>query len=185
MRHLRAFAPPEQAPPPQQQRRAPGEDLRRAQAPMAERAQPFVAPRSAPPVVPQGAVLTGGCWCGAVRYALSARPDVVHCHCRTCRRLSGAAFSTWASVPASAFRLLSGTPTRLRTSHRATRGGCARCGGLLTMLYDGDSDVSVTLGSLDDPDGLRARASIWVSDRLCWTQAADRGLPHAPGDGRA
>ena len=32
------------------------------------------------------AILTGGCQCGALRYALTAAPERVHfCHCRNCQ----------------------------------------------------------------------------------------------------
>jgi len=42
---------------------------------------------------------TGGCFCGDVRYRAEADPfRVVHCHCGTCRRLSGAAFLTGAGI---------------------------------------------------------------------------------------
>jgi hypothetical protein len=35
----------------------------------------------------------GGCSCGAVRYALTRDPMIVHaCHCRDCQRVSGSVF---------------------------------------------------------------------------------------------
>ena len=37
--------------------------------------------------------LEGGCACGAVRYALTNGPLIVHaCHCRDCQRITGSAF---------------------------------------------------------------------------------------------
>lgn len=145
----------------------------RAQAARAEGPGPFDGP-------PVAAVrFEGGCLCGAVRYALTGWPEVVNCHCRTCRRMSGAAFSTWATVPAGAFRFLAGDVVRWRSSDRAERGACPRCGSLVTMVYDGGTEVSVTLGSLDEEACLRPQAGIWRADRLPW---ADDGLPGWPGD---
>ncbi|MBB2483721.1 GFA family protein [Mitsuaria sp. WAJ17] len=42
----------------------------------------------------------GGCHCGAVVLQIrgTLRPPI-NCHCGLCRRLSGAAFTTWLSVP--------------------------------------------------------------------------------------
>ena len=38
--------------------------------------------------------LTGGCQCGAVRYALLAAPSEPHlCHCRMCQKAFGSYFA--------------------------------------------------------------------------------------------
>ena len=48
-----------------------------------------------------GAILAGGCLCGAVRYEIDgAGGGVSHCHCGMCRKASGAAFVTWIGVGA-------------------------------------------------------------------------------------
>ena len=44
----------------------------------------------------------GGCMCGAVRYQVSGKPFWVgHCHCKSCRRHSGAPVVTFAGFSAS------------------------------------------------------------------------------------
>ena len=44
-------------------------------------------------------VLTGGCQCGAIRFALSAPPTKVSiCHCRMCQKASGAPFASLAEI---------------------------------------------------------------------------------------
>ena len=49
--------------------------------------------------------LTGGCGCGAVRFAALERPLwVAHCHCRDCRRATAAALSTYAGFQRSRVR---------------------------------------------------------------------------------
>ncbi len=43
--------------------------------------------------------LPGGCHCGAVRYTMHAAPlSVLHCHCESCRKASGAMFNTGGVV---------------------------------------------------------------------------------------
>ena len=44
-------------------------------------------------------VLTGGCQCGAVRFAVSAPPTKISvCHCRMCQKASGAPFASFADI---------------------------------------------------------------------------------------
>ncbi len=152
----------------------------RAQAARGEGAGPFDGPP-----LPGRVRLGGGCLCGAVRFELTDWPEVVNCHCRICRRMSGAAFSTWASVPSEVFRLLQGSIRTLRLSDRAERGLCPLCGSLLTMAIDGVAEVSVTLGSLDEGGLLRPEASIWRAEALGWAGAVDAGLPGRSGDAPA
>jgi len=50
-------------------------------------------------------VLTGSCLCKGVAYEVDAVPGaIVHCHCETCRKTHGSAFSSVSSVPRDKFR---------------------------------------------------------------------------------
>jgi len=54
-------------------------------------------------------MLEGKCLCGVVRYQVAGPiHDVHHCHCGMCRRAHGAAFSTFARLTASDFRVVAG-----------------------------------------------------------------------------
>jgi len=54
-------------------------------------------------------MLTGSCLCGSVAYEVDADPGpIVHCHCRTCRKTHGSAFSTVTNVPRDRFRWIRG-----------------------------------------------------------------------------
>ena len=56
--------------------------------------------------------LTGGCYCGAVRYEVTGqRFDQTLCHCAICRRTTGAPVVAWLSVRPDDFRLTAGAPT--------------------------------------------------------------------------
>jgi len=47
-----------------------------------------------------GRAVEGGCRCGAVAFRARAEPTVVvYCHCRDCRRSSGAPISLWVGYP--------------------------------------------------------------------------------------
>jgi hypothetical protein len=120
-------------------------------------------------------MLTGGCFCGYVRYEVSGTPfDQTNCHCSMCRRASGAPFLTWFSVKRSEFRIVSGSPVRFRSSAVATRSFCPRCGTQLTFeMAQAPDNIDITTCSLDDPEAVPPREHIWTSSRLSWMRFAD------------
>jgi GNAT superfamily N-acetyltransferase len=140
--------------------------------------EPVATPR---PVAP--AEIVGGCFCGVIRYRVSAPPgDVAHCHCGICRRTTGAPFVTWATFPGAAFAFTAGVPARLRATPRAVRELCAACGTALTFRETArPNSVDVTVGSMDRPDLVVPGAHIWTSSQLPWVRVVD-DLPRHAGE---
>lgn len=120
-------------------------------------------------------MLNGGCFCGHLRYEAAGTPaDETNCHCSICRRTTGAPFVAWFSVPRSDFRLLQGEPARFRSTPKATRSFCPRCGTQLTFEHDDFPDeIGVTTSSLDDPRGVPPRDHTYTADRLPWIELGD------------
>jgi hypothetical protein len=114
---------------------------------------------------------TGGCQCGAVRYRLVAAPTGVNvCHCRMCQKASGGPFMAFGGVRLSEFVVTSGAIATFSSSDIAERGFCARCGTPLTYRGFGADRVSVTLGSLDDPNAVAPATQLGVESRVGWLQ---------------
>src|SRR5688500_19040118 len=105
-------------------------------------------------------MLAGECLCGAVRYSATQYDRAVHCHCRMCQRATGAAFATWVCIPLEMFHVTSGEPRFRRSSPTCQRGFCVDCGTPLFMKYDADEEMTVSLGSLDDPRAIQPSYSI-------------------------
>jgi hypothetical protein len=111
-------------------------------------------------------VLTGGCLCGAVRWAGSAPPrDVLRRHCGMCRRWTGGGFATlvWFGDDALAWR---GAPTVFRSSPIARRAHCGICGTPLYLKHDSRSDTAVPAGTLDNPRAVTPTHHYGVEGRL-------------------
>ena len=71
-------------------------------------------------------VLTGGCQCGAIRFAVKAAPVRVSiCHCRMCQKASGAPFASFADIEHADFAWTKGKPAAFRSSSIAERDFCA------------------------------------------------------------
>lgn len=129
-------------------------------------------------------MLTGGCFCGHIRYEADGEPfHPSICHCTMCRRTAGAPMVAWFTVPQSAFRITAGEPTRFASSGKAVRSFCPRCGTPLTFeSSDYPDEVDITTASLDDPEAMPPRDHTHFATRLSWVKLAD-DLPGYP-DGR-
>jgi hypothetical protein len=123
-------------------------------------------------------MLKGGCYCGRIRYEAAGTPfHETNCHCSMCRRTAGAPLVAWFTVHRSQFRLVSGEPTRFRSSPKGTRSFCPECGTQLTFEHEDFSDeIDVTTCSLDDPGALPPKDHTRTSSKLRWIKLAD-GLP--------
>jgi hypothetical protein len=124
------------------------------------------------------AAMTGGCQCGAVRYAFYTEPlkaDI--CHCRMCQRAVGNLFMAVASVKQEDFAWTKGAPAFYRSSSIAERGFCSRCGTPLSFRYLAKDHIAVATGSLDQPERARPTAQYAIESRLPWFDE----LPALPG----
>jgi len=122
--------------------------------------------------------ITGGCLCGAVRYAADGPPsDVSYCHCRMCQQHFGSPFGTYVYLPTDRFRFVKGAPRHHRSSGFARRGFCADCGSPLTFEYLQEPErLSVTIGSLDHPERVPPEQHWGIESQFAWLRIAD-GLP--------
>ena len=124
-------------------------------------------------------LLTGGCQCGAVRYALDQQPVNVHvCHCRMCQKAVGGPFAVICPVMKSAFRVTRGTIGYFHSSDVARRGFCATCGTPLLFEYPEGEDLGVLVGTLDEPDRAPPENQYGTESRVAWYG----NLLSVPGD---
>ena len=124
------------------------------------------------------AKIEGGCHCGAIRYALSAPPQQsMICHCRTCRRISGAPVVAWLTVDPATLTITKGKPAHYASSTNVARQFCNQCGTQLTYARTDDASyIDVTTASLDDPDAFPPTHHSWLSHHIAWIKFSD-GLP--------
>ena len=123
-------------------------------------------------------VLAGGCQCGAVRYALYAEPTGISiCHCRMCQKAVGNYFAAFGGVKRNDFTWTLGKPGAFRSSEVIERDFCRDCGTPLTYRALDKDRVSVSVGSLDQPDRVHPDAQYGIEG-----QRADfAGLASLPG----
>jgi len=120
-----------------------------------------------------GAVITGGCLCGACRYALDgALAPGGLCHCADCRRVTGSAFGVSFRADKSALSRTGETRVfrkRADSGQLLSRHFCPECGSPLYTESEGDPDgVFIKAGSLDRPDALTLERQMWMASKVPW-----------------
>jgi hypothetical protein len=115
-------------------------------------------------------MIDGSCLCGQVKYEISGSVgDIVHCHCRTCRKAHGSAFSSVASVDDVDFKLIGADSLKsYESSSGKKRYFCSNCGTQIYAKRNGTRHIVLRLGSLDDAPGSMERCHIWVSQKADW-----------------
>jgi hypothetical protein len=129
----------------------------------------------------------GGCYCGAVRYAIDGDPVLkAQCHCRECQYITGGSPNMFIAVPPAAFKYTKGTPrqfTRKDLERPVTREFCAECGTHLVTRPQRPI-VVVKIGTLDDPKQYGApNIAIYTIDKQPFHQIPDglRTFERLPG----
>ena len=99
--------------------------------------------------------LTGGCQCGAVRYAVHETPyQVGICHCRMCQKAAGAPYFATFTVKNASLDWTRGTPAVFRSSEKMERGFCRDCGTPLYNNWVANDVIHPAIGTLDDPSAV-------------------------------
>lgn len=109
--------------------------------------------------------------CGEVRYAIRGNVgDITHCHCNTCRKAHGSAFSSVAAVQISDFEFTSGEDLIkcYNSSPDKVRCFCSNCGSHIYAHRDGQKHFILRLGTLDDDPIVKPVNHIWLSQKAPW-----------------
>ena len=126
-------------------------------------------------------MISGSCMCGGVRFEITRAVGPFElCHCRRCRKASGAAFVAGLGVRTEDFRLLEGRelivtyeapilerPPAYRTSF------CRRCGSPVPNPDPQGEWFEIPAGVLDDDPQLRPDKHIFVELQAPWFEITD------------
>jgi hypothetical protein len=121
--------------------------------------------------------LSGGCACGAVRYALKSAPfDAGWCHCRICQLNSGAPAMAFASVRSGDLVFVQGED-QVRTFPSSTFGHrlfCGACGTPIAMEVNHQPEtIDFSIATLDEPDAVAPGFHIFWASRIAWFNPGD------------
>ncbi len=125
--------------------------------------------------------VSGGCYCGQVRYRASrVSSDVTECHCSQCRKQSGHRYASAGAKAGDVEIEGAANLTWFRASPHAERGFCSTCGSHLFWKSLKDDEMAILAASVDEPTGLRLATHIFVDDKGDYYELDD-GLPKFSG----
>jgi hypothetical protein len=132
-------------------------------------------------------VATGGCQCGAIRYAFYSPLENAHvCHCRMCQRATGGVFAALAGSAPENFAWTRGEPSYFASSNLAMRAFCANCGTPLTFKYETPTArMYTTIGSLDEPEKAAIVKQFGIESRLPWVKFCEEVPAERTGESAA
>jgi len=118
----------------------------------------------------QAVLLTGGCFCGRVRYRISAPlKNGRSCHCSRCRKAFSGSGSAYAEVAPGSFSWTTGEDNL--TQYESAPGWglcfCRSCGSTLCGTQGGYVH-GVTLGCVDGDPGVHIDMHIFVASKAPW-----------------
>lgn len=125
--------------------------------------------------------ITGGCFCGRVRYEISAPLlNARSCHCSRCRKAFSGAGSAYAEVAPGSFSWADGE--EYLTQHESAIGWglcfCRTCGTTLCGVHEGTVH-GVTLGGVDGDPGVQIAMHIFVDSKAPWDHIGGNAVQFA------
>ena len=116
--------------------------------------------------------IEGGCFCGAIRYKASGKPQGSgYCHCKSCRHHTGAPVAAYVVFAAKQVQWLSRDPARFESSEGKYRSFCHDCGTSLT--FEDDELIEFHISTLDSPEDFPPNEHTHYSERIDWLEIAD------------
>ncbi|HUD70917.1 MAG TPA: GFA family protein [Dongiaceae bacterium] len=128
--------------------------------------------------------MTGGCYCGKVRWEITAPPVLAgYCHCTRCQRRTGTAAELSVRIAPGSLRVVSGQESvkTYRPPDSFIEFFCAHCGGALWSQSPENPEIAcVRMGAFDTDPGIRPSYRQFVAYAAPWEPIPDDGLPRFP-----
>lgn len=132
-------------------------------------------------------MLFGRCLCGQIEYEIDGAVGLIdYCHCSYCRRASGAAFATNASIMANTFRFRSGQSLlkEYESSPGKLRCFCSNCGSPIYARVTGaPALLRIRMGTMTSDPETNPSGHYDVESKAPWYAIGEDGLPRFDAQG--
>ena len=132
-------------------------------------------------------MLLGRCLCGQIEYQIDGEVGPIdYCHCSYCRRASGSAFASNATITKASFKLRSGDAVlkEFESTPGKFRSFCSNCGSpIYARMSAAPEFLRLRVGTLSSDPVSRPCGHFDVESKAPWFTITD-GLPQFDQDGR-
>ena len=121
--------------------------------------------------------LKASCLCGGIQLRTHGdHRDVHNCHCIQCMKTHGH-YAAYTNVQEQNVKFLKKRTLKwFRSSKKAKRGFCSRCGGSMFFKRLGSEDISIAAGMFNNPTKLKTKTNIFIKGKLDYYKL-DNKLP--------
>lgn len=118
---------------------------------------------------------SGSCLCGGVTLEAVGKPlRVIHCHCPSCRKATGAAFITFVDFDLDKVTFSGATLKRYRSSPGVIRQFCGKCGSTLSFFGENwPGEIDICVGVFDHPEMFKPDGHCYMKTALPWAHQMD------------
>ena len=121
--------------------------------------------------------LKASCLCGSIQFKTGGyHTDVRNCHCIQCMKTHGH-YAAYTSVEEQNIKFIKKRTLKwFRSSKRAKRGFCSRCGASIFFKALGKKNISIAAGIFNRHVKLKTIANIFTKSKLDYYKL-DRDIP--------
>ena len=107
------------------------------------------------------------CLCGGIQLKTKGPlRHVSNCHCTQCMKTHGN-YATYTSTPEKEVKFIKKRTLRwFRSSKKAKRGFCNKCGASMFFKRLGSENISIAAGMFKNPTKLKTKMNIFVEGKL-------------------
>ena len=107
------------------------------------------------------------CLCGGVQLKIKGSlRDVLNCHCYQCMKTHGNYAAYTRALEEDIKFIKKRTLKWFRSSKKAKRGFCKKCGSSMFFKFLGNNSISISAGTFSNPTKLKAKKNIFVKGKL-------------------
>lgn len=117
--------------------------------------------------------ISGSCSCGAIQFHMKDQVwNIVNCHCSICRKLTGAAFTTYIAAPENDYFINQGQEHLAiwkKPQSTMQKHFCRLCGSPMYNTNPKYGNIKIVyMGTLEKGHPLRPKINIYCNDQLKW-----------------